>query len=543
MPQEELETLARAIGLPVVGGSWPAARHKARVLQFQQILDGERPAGWDGLHSVGAPPLPAARPGAAVAATIAAVDGDDDDEDDEEDTARCKEMFGMASQQPWSHSQQSGTSLDEQLSATQPFEDSQSYSQGYSQELDGDDDGDEHSADTQQLSQASNAETLPYEMSQSLSQRLSDVEDEDEDGGTMSPILGDDVSDDELFGPRASQSLSPSPPPKPPRLPTPIPVHGHTATRSPSVGRSGSDTPMSGPGTRSPPSSAENRDKDLMRPQPLQRNDSNSAKAATAAVGPRGPFALAAAAAARARNRSASRSPSGGKSPTPAVVKPCPIKADGSNAGPAAKSRTKPGARRASASSQPKIAAATGAASDVDSSAGNTASCDPSAPASASNQGTLDNFLVRKRKPAAQPPLGSRLQATVGTVRSGGQPDTPPPQGTYPGGVTAATDGGTAGSQMGDLTIGSRAPAVHPAAAAATAKAATSPSTKRNRSTTVARGGQSRKAAKLVGFKAPRRLSEVQQLEQTGVQPRYTSSGDGVATSPATKRRRRSARR
>ena len=57
MPQEELETLARAIGLPVVGGSWPAARHKARVLQFQQILDGERPAGWDGPHSVGAPPV------------------------------------------------------------------------------------------------------------------------------------------------------------------------------------------------------------------------------------------------------------------------------------------------------------------------------------------------------------------------------------------------------------------------------------------------------------------------------------------------------
>eukprot|EP01043_Picozoa_sp_COSAG02_P040354 COSAG02_NODE_3260_length_7078_cov_6.096432_1_plen_525_part_00 len=524
MPQEELETLARAIGLPAVGGSWPAARHKARVIQFQQILDGGKPAGWDGPHGVVSPSLTAARPAAAVAATHAEVDGDDDDEDDEEDTARCKEMFGMASQQqPWSNSQQSGTSLDEQLSATQPFEDSQSYSQGYSQELDGDDEGEEHAADTQQLSQASNAETLPYEMSQSLSQRMSDVEDEDEDedGGTRSPILGDDVSDDdELFGPRASQSLSPSPPPKPPRLPTPIPVHGHTAARSPSVGRSGSDTPMSAPGTRSPPSSAEDRNKDPTPAQPLQRNDSNGAKAATAALGPRGPFALAAAAAARVRSRSASRSPSVGTSPTPPVVKPCPIKADVSGAGPAAKSKTKPAARRASGRSKAKLAASNLAVSDADGATGNNAPSEPSAPSSASNQWTLDNFLFRKRKPAAQPPAGSRLQAAVGAVRNGGRSDTPPPQGADSGGVTAA------------------------AAAPAPVAAATSPSTKRSRTTTVARGGQSRKVAKPVGFKVPRRLSEVQQLQQARIDPRCSSSrDDGVATSPATKRPRRSARR
>eukprot|EP01044_Picomonas_judraskeda_P013851 COSAG03_NODE_2139_length_3085_cov_4.380107_4_plen_395_part_00 len=365
MPQQELETLARAIGLPGVGGSWPAARHKARVEQFQLILDGGRPDGWDGPRGVAPSSRPAPpRPAAAVAATHAGVDGDDDDEEDEEDTARCKEMFGVASQQPWSASQQSGTSLDEHLSATQPFEDSQSYSQGYSQgysqDLDGEDNSDERTADSQHLSQASNAETLPYEMSQSLSQQFSDMEDEDEDedSGTRSPILGDEISsDDELFGQRGSQSLSPSPSSRPPRRRTPMPVHGHTAPMSPSDHNSmGSDTPASVRTTSSPPMSADERSKDSTSEQPLQRSDSNGAKAATAALGPRGPFALAAAAAARARTRSASRSPSIGASPTPPIVKPCPLKATGSTNKLSTKAKPKSAAKRASGRSKMKAA-------------------------------------------------------------------------------------------------------------------------------------------------------------------------------------------
>ena len=575
VPQEELETLARAIGLPAVGGSWPAARHKARVQQFQLILDGGRPDGWDGIRGVNAPsPVLPARPAAAVAATHAEVDGDDDDEDDEEDTARCKEMFGMASQQPWSNSQRSGTALDEQLSATQPFEDSQSYSQGYSQgysqELDGDDNGDERAAaDTQRLSQASTAETLPYEMSQSLSQRLSDVEDEDEDedGGTRSPILGDDVSDDdELFGPRASQSLSPSPPPKPPRLPTPIPVHGHTAARSPSVGRASSDTPASAPGTRSPPLSGDRAD-DPTPGRPLQRIDSNGAKAATAALGPRGPFALAAAAAARARSHSASRSPSVGASPTPPVMKPCPVKAVSSNANPAAK--PKPAARRASGRAKTKVA---GAASDADvSAASSTTGTSASEPSATSNQGTLDSFLVRKRKPLAQPPPGSRLQDAVGLVRSAsGQTDTPPPQGAGSEDVPAILGGGASNTHGdGGLSMGLRMPemvlpvaAALDSAAAATSQGSTGSQVKiavpgsssqaksNGGCVSNARGGRQRNTTKAVGFRAPRRLSEVQQVQQLPqqqqarvVDPRCSSTGDDTAPSPPTKRPRRSARR
>jgi hypothetical protein len=344
VPQDELETLARAIGLPAVPGSWPAARHKARVAQFQTLLDGGRPDGWDGSDigagaaASGAGRAPAGR-SAAAAAAAHAEDGEDEDEDededDEEDTARCKQMFGMASQRPsWSSSQQSASSLDEHLSATQPFEDSQSYSQGYSQ----DDEDEDGTAGSQRLSQASNADTLPYEMSQSLSQRLSDVEDddddddddddEDDDDGAGSPILGDDVSDDdELFGAVVSQSLSPSPPPHPPRIPTPIP--GGSAS-SPPVCRLGSDTPSSAPATSSPPGSADAGDGAESLPTPaqrLRRKDSAGAKAATAALGPRGPFALAAAAAMRARSRSGSRSPSlgAGGSPPPPVVRKTPL--------------------------------------------------------------------------------------------------------------------------------------------------------------------------------------------------------------------------
>ena len=579
VPQEELETLARAIGLPMVGGSWPAARHKARVQQFQQILDGGRPDGWDGPRRGNAPPSTAlpARPTPVVAATHVSggvgggSDGggnDDDDDDDEEDTARCKEMFGMASQQPWSNSQRSGIALDEHLSATQPFEDSQSYSQGYSQEVDGDDNGDDRAAaDTQRLSQASNAETLPYDLSQSLSQRLSDVEDdEDEDGGTRSPILGDDVSDDdELFGPRASQSLSPSPPPKPPRLPTPIPVHGHTAARSPSIDRAGSDTPTSAPGTRSPPLSADDRADDPMPGQPLKRTDSNGAKAATAALGPRGPFALAAAAAARARSRSASRSPSVAASPTPPMMKPCAVKADSATANPAAK--PKPGARQASGRAKTKVAAAASVA-DV-SSASSTTGISASEPSATSNQGTLDNFLVRKRKPLTQPPPGSRLQDGVGPVRSAsGQTDTPPPQGAGSGDVPVTLGGGSPNTHgAGGLDIGLRMPAeslpgaaVLNSAAAATSQGSTSSQGKialpgssghadsHDGGVSNARGGRPRNVTKAVGFKAPRRLSEVQQVQQLLQQQQARmnhgcSSTANESTTSSAKRPRRSSRR
>lgn len=495
----------------------------------------------------------------------------------------------MASQQPWSTSQQSSVSLDEQLSATQPFEDSQSYSQGYSQDSDGDNDDDECAADTKVLSQASNAETVPYEMSQSLSQRLSDVEedDEDEDSGPNSPILGDDVSDDDaVLRRRASQSLSPSPPPKAPWRRTPIPAHGYTTARSPSACRSGSDTPASAPGTSSPPLSADSSANDPTPVRQLHRKDSNGAKAATAALGPRGPFALAAAAAARARSRGVSQSPSVGTSPV--VVKPCAIKAGSRTAKPAVKPKSKPAPRRVSSRSKQKTAAGAGAASETESSVTNStadsSSFTPSVVSSASAQGTLDNFLVRKKKPPGQPPLGSRLlQPSVETgIMQGAasQPDTPPPQSTE-------VDGGQSGD--GASTSGSEALA----AAITGTLAATNPATKRTRDETtvrspalksskvarsgvaaVAANGRSRKTAKAAclqgGYKAPRRLSEVQQLQQLQPQqhiqtvsgcaetmPKTTSKagshgnkpkckgagGDASATSPATKRRRRSNRR
>ena len=48
VPMRELELLAAAIGLPAVGGSWPAQRHRLRVEQLQTLVDGGRPAGWAG---------------------------------------------------------------------------------------------------------------------------------------------------------------------------------------------------------------------------------------------------------------------------------------------------------------------------------------------------------------------------------------------------------------------------------------------------------------------------------------------------------------